>query len=173
MASVEGFEVAGKTGTAQKADLANGGYAARKRVASFVGFVPADDPRLALLVLVDEPEVNVYGGIVAAPAFRNIARGALHHLSVAPQKPELLPAPMAQAEGSIRRALRTEGVPAGSGRSDAVPDFVGLSLREAVEKARDLRVKVKMHGNGYVTKQLPAPGSHWSEHDVVVLNLQG
>jgi cell division protein FtsI (penicillin-binding protein 3) len=173
MASVEGFEVAGKTGTAQKADLASGGYAARKRVASFVGFVPADDPRLALLVLVDEPEVNVYGGIVAAPAFRNIARGALHHLSVAPQKPELLTAPVAQAEAPIRRVMRREGLSGGNVRSDAVPDFVGLSLREAVEKARDLKVKVKMHGNGYVTKQLPAPGSHWSENDVLVLTLQG
>jgi cell division protein FtsI (penicillin-binding protein 3) len=173
MAGVEGFEVAGKTGTAQKADLATGGYAARKRVASFVGFVPADDPRLVLLVLVDEPEVNVYGGIVAAPAFRNIARGALHHLSVAPQKPELLATPLAQAEAPIRRVVRKEGIAEISGRSGAVPDFVGLSLREAVEKARDLKVKVKMHGNGYVIKQLPAPGSHWSEHDVLVLNLQG
>src|SRR5438132_8634341 len=84
MASVEGFEVAGKTGTAQKADLAHGGYATKKRVGSFIGFVPADDPRLVVLVLVDEPEVNVYGGVVAAPVFRNIARGALPHLAVAP-----------------------------------------------------------------------------------------
>ena len=91
MAKVEGFEVAGKTGTAQKADLAHGGYAAKKRVGSFVGFVPADAPRLVALVLVDEPEVNVYGGVVAAPVFRNIAQGALRHLAVAPQKPDLVP----------------------------------------------------------------------------------
>ena len=74
MANVEGFEVAGKTGTAQKADPAHGGYAAKKRVGSFVGFVPANDPRLVALVLIDEPEVNVYGGVVAAPVFRNIAQ---------------------------------------------------------------------------------------------------
>jgi cell division protein FtsI (penicillin-binding protein 3) len=172
-ASVEGFEVAGKTGTAQKADLANGGYAARKRVASFVGFVPADDPRLVLSVLVDEPEVNVYGGVVAAPAFRNIARGALHHLSVAPQKPELLPVSLAQSELPIRRAMRRNGALGGNGGSGAVPDFVGLSLREAVEKARELKMKVKIHGNGYVTRQLPAPGADWSDNDVLVLNLQG
>src|SRR3990172_8794151 len=95
MASVEGFEVAGKTGTAQKADLAHGGYAAGKRVGSFVGFVPADDPRLVVLVLVDEPEVNVYGGVVAAPGFRNIARGALRHLAAPPQPPAGAPAPVA------------------------------------------------------------------------------
>lgn len=173
MASVEGFEVAGKTGTAQKADLANGGYAADKRIASFIGFVPADDPRLVLSVLIDEPEVNVYGGVVAAPAFRNIARGALHHLAVAPQNPELLSPPLVRAELPIRRPPKREGELAGDGQSNAVPDFVGLSLREAVEKARDLKLKVKMHGSGYVVKQLPAPGAHWSEDDIVVLNLQG
>jgi hypothetical protein len=54
-----------------------------------------------------------------------------------------------------------------------VPDFVGLSLREAVEKARAMRVKVKMHGNGYVIRQSPAPGGRWSEEDILVLNLQG
>jgi cell division protein FtsI (penicillin-binding protein 3) len=173
MASVEGFDVAGKTGTAQKADLANGGYAARKRVASFVGFIPADDPRLVLLVLVDEPEVNVYGGVVAAPAFRNIAGGALRRLGVAPHKPELLQPPVSQAELPRRRAVKKEGELSTGGRSNTAPDFVGLSLREAVEKARDLKLKVKMHGNGYVVKQLPAPGSHWSENEVLVLNLQG
>jgi len=104
MANVEGFEVAGKTGTAQKADLAHGGYAARKRVASFVGFVPADAPRLVVLVLVDEPEVSVYGGIVAAPVFRNIARGALRQLAVAPQKPDLTPSAVGQVEAPFRRA---------------------------------------------------------------------
>jgi cell division protein FtsI (penicillin-binding protein 3) len=172
LASVEGFQVAGKTGTAQKADLANGGYAARKRVASFIGFVPADDPRLALLVLVDEPEVNVYGGVVAAPAFRNIARGALRQLAVAPEKPELFSPALTQAALPIRRAPKRGGELAGEG-SGAVPDFVGLSLREAVEKARDLKLNVKMHGSGYVVQQLPAPGSHMSESDVLVLNLQG
>ena len=75
MAKVEGFEVAGKTGTAQKADLTHGGYAAGKRVGSFVGFVPAEAPKLVALVLVDEPEVNVYGGVVAAPVFRWQHRG--------------------------------------------------------------------------------------------------
>jgi len=54
-----------------------------------------------------------------------------------------------------------------------VPDFVGLSLREAVEKARSMNVKVQMHGNGYVVKQAPAPGGRWNEEGILVLNLQG
>jgi len=173
MASVEGFEVAGKTGTAQKADLAHGGYAARKRVGSFVGFVPAEDPRLVVLVLVDEPEVNVYGGVVAAPVFRNIARGALRHLAVAPQQPDAVPSPVAQAKVPIRPPLKKENNGALGASSDSVPDFVGLSLREAVEKARSMNVKVQMHGNGYVVKQAPAPGGRWNEEGVLVLNLQG
>jgi cell division protein FtsI (penicillin-binding protein 3) len=173
MANVEGFEVAGKTGTAQKADLAHGGYAARKRVASFVGFVPADAPRLVVLVLVDEPEVSVYGGVVAAPVFRNIARGALRQLVVAPQKPDLTPSGVGQVEAPFRRAPSKIDEAALDGSSSAVPDFVGLSLREAVEKARTMKMKVKMQGNGYVVKQSPAPGGRWSADAVLLLILQG
>ena len=173
MASVEGFEVAGKTGTAQKADLAHGGYAASKRVGSFVGFVPADAPKLVALVLVDEPEVNVYGGVVAAPVFRNIAQGALRHLAVAPQKPDLLPTTVGQAELPVRRAPKKEAEIPTDGVAAPVPDFVGLSLREAVEKARAMRVKVKMRGNGYVVRQFPAPGGRWNQEEILVLNLQG
>jgi cell division protein FtsI (penicillin-binding protein 3) len=172
LANIEGFDVAGKTGTAQKADLAHGGYAAKKRVASFVGFVPANDPRLVALVLVDEPEVNVYGGIVAAPAFRDIARGALRQLAVAPQRSDVIPSTPA-TQAPVRRAPSKEGDVVNDSSASAVPDFVGLSLREAVERARAMKVRVKMHGNGYVVKQTPAPGVRWSENDTLILNLQG
>ena len=106
MANVEGFEVAGKTGTAQKADPVHGGYAAKKRVGSFVGFVPANDPRLVALVLIDEPEVNVYGGVVAAPVFRNIAQAALRRLAVAPEKAAPIPTMQDQSELPSRRAVK-------------------------------------------------------------------
>ena len=171
MAKLEGFEVAGKTGTAQKADLIHGGYSAGKRIASFVGFVPADAPKLVALVLVDEPEANVYGGIVAAPVFRNIARGALHHLGVAPQKSHWVPAVVGRDETPPRRLIKKEA--AANGSTAGVPDFVGLSLREAIEKARAMRVKVQMRGNGYVVKQSPAPGSRWDDENVLLLKLQG
>jgi cell division protein FtsI (penicillin-binding protein 3) len=173
MAKVEGFEVAGKTGTAQKADLAHGGYAARKRVASFVGFVPANDPRLVVLVLVDEPTVNVYGGVVAAPAFRDIAQGALQHLAVAPQKADVVPSREGRFDATVRRAPPRELESVNNQSVSAVPDFVGMSLREAIEKARAMKVRVKMQGNGYVVKQSPAPGVRWTENDTLVLNLQG
>jgi cell division protein FtsI (penicillin-binding protein 3) len=173
MAGVEGFEVAGKTGTAQKPDLAHGGYAAKKRVASFIGFVPADDPRLVLLVLVDEPEVNVYGGVVAAPVFRNIARGVLRHLGVVPDKPEPLSLPAGQEETLVRLERKNGNGSAKREGSLDVPDFVGLSLREAVGKARALKLKVEIRGNGYVIKQSPAPGAEWGIGDTLILALRG
>ncbi len=84
-AAIPGYTVAGKTGTAQKAE--NGRYVA-KYVASFVGLVPAKSPRLAILVMVDEPHGDIYGGVVAAPAFRDIARFDLQYLEVPPDAPE-------------------------------------------------------------------------------------
>jgi len=84
-AAIPGYTVAGKTGTAQKAE--NGRYV-KKYVASFVGLVPAKKPRLAILVMLDEPHGNIYGGVVAAPAFRDIARFDLQYLEVPPDAPE-------------------------------------------------------------------------------------
>jgi len=173
MANVDGFEVAGKTGTAQKADPVNGGYAAKKRVASFVGFVPANKPRLVALVLIDEPEVNVYGGVVAAPVFRNIAQGALRHLAVAPQKLAPLPAALSQPESSIRHVVRKPQAKMVNAGAEAAPDFIGLSFREVLEKAQALNVKVRLQGNGYVVKQSPPAGDRWNDEGVLVLSLQG
>ncbi len=81
-AAIDGYLVAGKTGTAQKADYEHGGYAEGKYIASFVGFVPAHDPRLVIAVVIDEPIVDHYGGTVAGPVFRRIGEAALRHLGV-------------------------------------------------------------------------------------------
>jgi cell division protein FtsI (penicillin-binding protein 3) len=81
-AAIPGYLVAGKTGTAQKPD-SRGGYSNRY-VASFVGFVPASRPRLVVAVMVDEPQGAIWGGTVAAPAFRDIARFDLQYLEVPP-----------------------------------------------------------------------------------------
>jgi cell division protein FtsI/penicillin-binding protein 2 len=83
-AALPGYEVAGKTGTAAKPDPVTGGYSTSKYVASFVGIVPASRPRLVILVTVDEPQGTIWGGVVAAPAFREIARFDLQYLEVPP-----------------------------------------------------------------------------------------
>ncbi|MBI4685032.1 MAG: penicillin-binding protein [Nitrospirae bacterium] len=81
-ASVEGNQVAGKTGTAQMIDPKTKRYSREKFVSSFVGFVPADNPKIALIVIVYEPKGQNYGGVVAAPVFKEIARQSLSYLNV-------------------------------------------------------------------------------------------
>jgi cell division protein FtsI/penicillin-binding protein 2 len=86
-AAVPGYHVAGKTGTAAKPLPDGSGYSTSRYVASFVGFVPATRPRLVILVTVDEPS-TIWGGVVAAPAFQELARFALQYLEVPPDNPE-------------------------------------------------------------------------------------
>ena len=86
MGAVDGFDVGAKTGTARK--LVNGRYASNKHVATFVGFAPAEKPRVIVAVSVDEPTVNgYYGGVVAGPVFKGIMGGSLNILGVSPTKP--------------------------------------------------------------------------------------
>ena len=82
-AEIPGYVLAGKTGTAEKPDE-YGGYSKTKFVASFVGFAPAKRPKLLVAVMVDEPQGDIYGGTVAAPAFQEITSFALNYLRIAP-----------------------------------------------------------------------------------------
>ncbi len=82
-AAIPGYSVAGKTGTAQKPD-GRGGYSSYNFDASFVGMVPASNPRLVVLVMVDEPRGSIFGGVVAAPAFASIAKFDLQYLEIPP-----------------------------------------------------------------------------------------
>jgi cell division protein FtsI (penicillin-binding protein 3) len=95
-AFLEGYTVCGKTGTAQKIDE-SGNYARGKYISSFLGFAPADNPRLVILVVIDEPSGVHYGGTVAAPAFQKIAHETLQHLNVPPET----------QKGAIKAALVT------------------------------------------------------------------
>jgi cell division protein FtsI/penicillin-binding protein 2 len=82
-AAIPGYTVAGKTGTAAKIDP-SGRYSTSRYVASFVGLVPATKPRLVIMVMVDEPRTSIWGGTVAAPAFKEIARFNMQHLEIPP-----------------------------------------------------------------------------------------
>jgi cell division protein FtsI (penicillin-binding protein 3) len=81
-AAIPGFRVAGKTGTAQKVDTRTGAYSSAMSIGSFVGFVPADAPRLAMIVVIDEPQGEAWGGVVAAPVFRRVGEQVLTYLGV-------------------------------------------------------------------------------------------
>jgi cell division protein FtsI (penicillin-binding protein 3) len=88
-AALEGYSVCGKTGTAQKIDE-NGEYAEDKFIASFLGFAPMENPQVVVLVVIDEPVKQHYGGIVAAPAFKTITQRALNYLNISPKNSPLM-----------------------------------------------------------------------------------
>jgi len=84
LAQLEGYSAAGKTGTGQKLE-ANGTYSHAKFIASFIGFAPVEDPVIAIAVVVDEPRPYYFGGVVAAPVFKNVANDVLRYLKINPQ----------------------------------------------------------------------------------------
>ena len=155
-ARLEEFPVAGKTGTAQKVDPTTGGYSS-KRIGSFAGFVPADEPRAVILVLIDEPSTSSYGGVVAAPVFRAIAAAVLKRLGVEPPAPTVVArAPgAAPATPRAKPASREAATPANA----ETPSFLGLSLREALARAQASGWQVRVTGTGYVAAQEPMPGT--------------
>lgn len=89
-AAIPGFRVAGKTGTAQKIDPRTGGYSVSRFVTSFAGYVPADNPRLAMIVVIDEPQGDAWGGTVAAPVFSRVGEQVLNYLGVGSHEPVTL-----------------------------------------------------------------------------------
>jgi cell division protein FtsI (penicillin-binding protein 3) len=156
-AAVEGYTVAGKTGTAQK--LVGGAYSHTDYNVSFTGFVPSRRPMFALVVVVDTPRNGFYyGGSVSGPIFHRIADAALRHLGV---PPTVFPAPPVVVDRRAQ-AMPRPGEPVvvtvddGGGR--AMPDLVGLSAREALRRMARLGVSVKLQGAGVVVAQYPEAG---------------
>jgi cell division protein FtsI (penicillin-binding protein 3) len=176
-ASVPGYRVAGKTATAQKIDSETGKYTDTHYVASFVGFVPADKPRLAIAIAIDEPMAGTYaGGSVAAPVFRRIAEMALRYLGVPPQgQPPVKVADVAAlAKGAdpaedAYKALTdpkpdAAAAPKRSKRALVagqveLPDLAGYPVREAVRQLGGIGLGVRVTGTGRVVRQDPPAGS--------------
>ena len=154
--------VAGKTGTAQKA--VRGGYSPEKVMASFGGYVPADRPRLAILVVVDEPKGAEYGGTVAAPVFKEIAESTLRYLGVAPS----IPARTIDVATPMLATFSQSPPP--TARSE-VPDMRGLDARAALALATSAGFHVRASGSGVVQTQQPLPGEALPIDRQVVLTL--
>lgn len=152
-AYLEGYRVAGKTGTAQKAG--KGGYVQGKYIASFGGFAPADDPKIAILVVIDEPRTYEHqGGVIAAPAFKNIAKDTLRYLNVTPQlSPEEIKNKVDQAEV-------------------LVPDIVNTPLDEARVVLQQAGLGIKTEGQGdWVINQTPKGGVKVAAGTEIIVNL--
>ncbi len=173
-AAVAGIKTAGKTGTAQKV-AAGGGYAPDKYVANFVGFVPADEARVVIAVMVDEPEHGKhFGGVAAAPIFQKIAAQTMHIMGLQP------PGAVAQAPSvphdseSLEEQSEIETTAGALGTSrGVVPDLRGLGLKEALEILRksELRMQPEISGSGKIVAQHPAPGSKSPKTQVLKLVL--
>ena len=189
-ARVDGLLVAGKTGTAQKADHRSGTYGS-KRLASFVGFFPADKPRYLILVMVDDPSRNQYGGVVAAPVFKEIASRTVTYTGMlaSTSADEAADKPKAAAAQGRGRSLKLAGLetpfsPAARNAVPArpetgmrlpghlakagsrVPDVMGKTVRNAVELFARAGVVPELKGSGSrVVKQSPLPGTAWPEDD--------
>ena len=157
--------VAGKTGTAQKA-VGRLGYIDGRYVGSFTGYVPADRPRLAILVVIDEPRGEHYGGSVAAPAFREIAEASLRYLGVPPSLPSRTIGAGAPLLAAFSQPSR------GSGPARSMPDLRGLDARAAIARAVSSGLAVRTIGSGVVTSQEPQPGGALPHSRRVILRLE-
>jgi cell division protein FtsI (penicillin-binding protein 3) len=166
-ARVPGYEVAGKTATAQKIDRATGRYSEEKVIAAFMGYLPADKPRLAILVIVDEPKRTPYGGAAATPIFQRIAEELMQYLGAPP------------TEGEFGRKLTLTQVPRTKKQKDnkqkfalhRMPDLRGLSMREALARLEREKVRVRLAGSGMLVGQRPHPGAALKEGCEVFLKF--
>jgi cell division protein FtsI (penicillin-binding protein 3) len=158
-AAIAGYEVAGKTGTAQKLDPVTRRYSRNPGVLSFVGFAPADEPRLVMLVMLDEPKNEKWGSEAAAPIFAAIGGEVLRYLDVPPRDVTPLSIVTGPAEGTagrVRLASAAAAEPAIDER--LMPDLRGTTLRQALATLAPLGVSVKVAGRGRVVEQTPAAG---------------
>jgi cell division protein FtsI (penicillin-binding protein 3) len=177
VAQLEGYTVAGKTGTASK--LVNGRYSKSDYNASFVGFVPSRNPVITIVVVIDSPHTKgFYGATVSAPVFKRIAEAALRHLGVGPtlnapppvivarhesQPQDMVPRP---AMAPATPALAAELTPAGQ-----MPDLRGLSARDAIRTLTRVGLTARISGDGFVIEQSPQPGSLLGSGHECILTL--
>lgn len=177
-ALIPGYRVAGKTSTAQKASK-QGGYAEDEYFASFVGAVPAKDPRVVILVSVDDPQGGHYGNEVAAPTFAVLGARVMEHLGVpredgsrpAPDPIRLLASNVKLAEG-FTPSLDIEPALPGDRPIEidgGLPDFTGLTLAEAIDAADEAGVALEPVGTGIAIMQNIPPGTATTGSSVQVL----
>ncbi len=168
-AAIAGFHVAGKTSTAQKVDPATGKYSTDKFTAVFVGFVPADRPRIVVAVVLDEPTIGRYGGDLAGPVFRRVAEASLRALGVVPRGAPAMSLEDrddrgdASAPGStlaqpqpVASSVPLVPLPPGSVR---VPDTAGMAARDAVLALTRAGLVPQFDGSGRAVRQIPSAGS--------------
>ena len=173
LARIDGYTVAGKTGTASK--IINHRYSASENNVSFVGFAPSRKPALAIIVMIDSPHAGTNsGGGVAAPIFSRIATPAMRYLGIAPNINPEPPVLVERGTPPARPVLPVfNEAPVVSFVSDGtrMPDLRGLSAREAMRTLTNLGMTASMSGQGLVLAQNPAPGAPFESGDTCRLEL--
>ncbi len=170
-ARIRGFPVAGKTGTAQKL-APNGVYSRSSYLSSFVGLVPANDPKYVIYVAVDEPQESYYGSDVAAPVFAQIAslsvrRAGLQPTLISQDNVLRKTSSTAVAQNLIREYSATADV-----AQSVIPSVDGLTLREALKLLKSNGIRVEFAGRGRVSKMQPPAGFPLSQSQKVYLTLK-
>ncbi len=166
-----GYTVAGKTGTAQK--VVGRSFSKSKYNSLFIGVVPADKPVLAIIVVVDEPKGAIYGGVVAAPIFREIAGQSMRFLGYYPQlqlpaptdtilvkspKTSKNESPAPAAPASVVQA-NLVSVPRDSGPLKQMPDLKGMPIRKVINILNRSGIRCQIEGRGLAVEQRPDPGA--------------
>jgi cell division protein FtsI (penicillin-binding protein 3) len=161
-AGIVNVAVAGKTGTSQKFDFARRVYSTERVKTSFMGFFPAEDPQIAILVSLDEPQRDRWGGVAAAPVFKNIGEQLLTCFRTNIRRN---PAPEEEMPFSDDMKVRLASAPAplmdrtGVETDDTVvPNFRGMTIREVLKKSKEKGIEVRVVGSGWATAQQPAAG---------------
>ena len=157
-AAVRGYRIAGKTGTAQKIRLDTSGYMEGRYIASFCGFAPVEDPIFTVLVMIDDPRGgNFYGGQIAAPVASRIFAQLLRYAHVEPSSnpftKEDEPSEGSPAEEKRAEEKRMEAIATPPEGKALVPDFTGLSMREAARLAEQRGLFFESEGTGAAVSQ--------------------
>lgn len=155
-AKVDGYRFAGKTGTAEKLNTTSGGYLDGRYIASFAGFGPLEDPRIAILVIIDDPNGMYYGGVIAAPVFSHVAGEIMQYLGIPPTLPyhkgiELAANQVPHAAGVVKIQIKDGMV--------IMPALQGYSLRQTTNALAPYGIFVIPTGSGRIVRQEPAAGT--------------
>lgn len=154
-ASVKGYRIAGKTGTAQKINEKTSGYMDGRYIASFCGFAPVEDPEIVVLVVIDDPSAGeFYGGQIAAPVARDIFSQLLRFLHISPSSDTFVDMDMGRDKTAAPEAKQTQVPNDGKVR---MPDLTGMSIRDVSRKLAELGLGIDVQGNGLARSQsIPA-----------------
>lgn len=151
-----------KTGTAQMADKINGGYSETDFLSNCISIFPVDDPQIILYIVIEKAKGETYAGRIVAPVIGKVADVIIDHMGMSRGKAESV------EHNGIINIKKSEAITLGA----LMPDFTGLSKKELLPLMNLPNVKININGSGWVTSQIPEPGTPISQGTVIELYLE-